>query len=228
MRLYKHRLLHVLSALGFLIALLACSILPTPSPETATPTPTSTATPTPTPTTATQAAPTSAPTPTPTPTKETVPQPVPTTPAPEPSRCEGLAGQLEVQVLVGPADAVGLEPVAVGSVPFAVTSSEPPYLVQGQGPISYEAVLEKEWGSYTVTMDLSTSVQGECSGPAGAEQLDMSLELTGEQLVVVDAEGFHGEYPWSGTQTRELAFPLEEGATAEGEGWAVVLHLGGR
>ena len=52
------------------------------------------------------------------------------------------------------------------------------------------------------------------------------LEMSGEQLVVVDAEGFYGEYPWSGTQTRDLSYPLEEGATAQGEGWAVVLHLG--
>jgi hypothetical protein len=153
---------------------------------------------------------------------------VATTPAPPPSRCEGLAGQLEIQVLVGPAEAVGLEPVAVGSVPFAVTGSEPPYLVQGQGPISYEATLQEAWGTYAVTMELDTAVQGDCSGHAGGERLDVALEMTGEQLVVVKAEGFEGEYPWSGTQTRELTFPLEEGATAQGEGWVIVLHLGGR
>jgi hypothetical protein len=151
---------------------------------------------------------------------------VATTPPPPPSRCQGLGGQLEVQVLVGPAEAVGLEPVAVGSVPFAVTGSEPPYLVQGQGPISYEATLQQAWGTYVVTMELDNAVQGTCSGEAGGEQLDLVLEMTGEQFVEVKAEGFHGEYPWSGTQTRELSFPLEEGATAEGEGWAVVLHLG--
>jgi hypothetical protein len=165
-------------------------------------------------------------TPTPTPTPTTKPLPIATTPAPETSRCQGLAGQLEVQVLVGPAEAVGLEPVAVGSVPFSVTSSEPPYLVTGQGPISYEAQLPREWGTYTVNMDLQTGVQGECSGASGSEQLDLTLEMTGEQLVVVEAEGFHGEYPWSGTQSLPLAFPLQDGATAEGEGWVVVLHLG--
>jgi hypothetical protein len=141
------------------------------------------------------------------------------------SRCQGLAGQLEIQILVGPAEAVGLEPVAVGSVPFAVTTSAPPYLVEGQAPISYKDTLTQQWGTYDVTMDMETAVQGECSGQAGSEQLDLVLELTGEQLVVVDAEGFHGEYPWSGTESRNLTFPLEEGATAQGEGWAVVLHL---
>jgi hypothetical protein len=150
------------------------------------------------------------------------------TDAPAASRCQGLAGQLEVQVLVGPAEAVGLEPVAVGNVPFAVTSSEPPYLVTGQGPISYEASLSQEWGSYSVTMDLATAVQGECVGEAGGERLEMVLEMSGEQLVVVNVGGQEWQYPWAGTQTRELAFPLEEGATAQGEGWAVVLHLGSR
>lgn len=42
----------------------------------------------------------------------------------------------------------------MGSVPFAVTTSELPFLVQGQGPISYEGTLEQEWGTYVVTMDL--------------------------------------------------------------------------
>lgn len=164
---------------------------------------------------------TSTPTPSPEP-----PGPDAPTPPPVASRCEGLVGQLEVQVLVGPAEAVGLEPVAVGNVPFAVTTSAPPYLVEGQGPISYEATLVQEWGTYEVTMDMQTAVQGQCSGEAGGEQLDLVLEMAGEQLVVVEAEGFQGEYPWAGTQTRDLAFPLEEGAMAQGEGWAVVLHLG--
>ena len=66
------------------------------------------------------------------------------------------------------------------------------------------------------------------SGQAGGEQLDLVLEMTGEQLVVVKAEGFQGEYPWSGTQTRELTFPVEEGATAQGEGWIISLHLDSR
>jgi len=150
----------------------------------------------------------------------------PATAKPAASRCAGLSGQLEIQVLVGPAEAVGLEPVAVGSVPFAVVAADPPYLVQGQGPISYEATLELEKGAYIVTMDLDMTVEGECSGQAGAEQLALTLEMTGEQLVVVDVEGFHGEYPWAGTQSRDVVLPLEEGATAQGEGWGVVLHLG--
>ena len=166
-------------------------------------------------------------TPTPTPTAE--PVVMPPTPVPEPaSRCQGLSGTLEVQVLVGPAEAVGLEPVAVGDVPFAVTTEQPPYYVQGQAPLSYEAVLEQEWGTYTVNLDLDMAVSGECTGQDGSEQLALLLEMTGEQMIEVQAEGFHGEYPWSGTQTRDLTFPLEEGASAEGEGWVVVLHLGSR
>ena len=164
---------------------------------------------------------------TPTPTPTAGPVVIPPTPTPSvASRCQGLSGTLEVQVLVGPAEAVGLEPVAVGDVPFAVTTEQAPYLVQGQAPITYEAVLEEEWGTYTVNMDLDMAVSGECMGSDGNEQLDLLLEMSGEQFVEVQAEGFHGEYPWSGTQTRDLSFPLQEGATAEGEGWVVVLHLG--
>ena len=171
----------------------------------------------------------SAATATPTPTPTAGPMMSPPTPAPSvTSRCQGLSGTLEVKVLVGPAEAVGLEPVAVGEVPFAVTTEQPPYLVQGQAPISYEAVLEEEWGTYTVNMDLDMAVSGDCSGEDGSERLDLLLEMSGEQMVEVQAEGFHGKYPWSGTQARDLSFPLEEGATAEGEGWVVVLHLGNR
>lgn len=214
MHLHKNRPRHVGFALCLLIALAACGGSPTPAPPTATRVPAEPVEP--------------SPTPTPTPTPTAGPLPVASTPTPPPSRCEGLAGQLEIQVLAGPAEVVGLEPVAVGSVPFAASGSAPPYLVQGQGPISYEATLPQAWGSYAVTMDLDVAVQGECSGPAGGEQLDLALEMAGEQLVVVDAEGFYGEYPWAGTRTQELTLPLEEGATAEGEGWAVVLHLGSR
>jgi hypothetical protein len=231
MSLHKNRPRHVLLTVFLLITMAACGVNSTPPPEAATSAPTEPATstpetarPSPTPTTAAQELLDSTPTPTATPTVG--PQSVTITPTPAASRCEGLTGQLEIQVLVGPAEAVGLEPVAVGSVPFAVTGSGPPYLVQGQGPISYEATLQQVWGSYAVTMELDMAVQGDCSGQAGGEQLDLVLEMTGEQLVVVEAEGFHGEYPWSGTQTRDLTFPLEEGATAQGEGWVVVLHLG--
>ncbi len=175
--------------------------------------------PSPTPTTALV----STPTPTATPTVAAAPAATeqPTTA----SRCERLSGQLEIQVLVGPAEAVGLEPVAVGSVPFAVTGLGQPYPITGQAPVSYEATLTQAWGTYTVTMDLDVSVQGECSGAPGNERLDLVLEMTGEQLVVVDAEGMYGEYPWSGTHTRKVSFPLEDGAQAEGEGWIIVLHL---
>jgi hypothetical protein len=164
-------------------------------------------------------------TPSPTPTAEFPVQPA--TPSPSVvSRCQGLGGTLEVQVLVGPAEAVGLEPVSVGDVPFAVTAQQPPYLVEGQAPISYEAVLEERWGTYTVSMDLELAVSGECTGDAGSERLDLILEMVGEQLVVVEAEGFQGEYPWSGSHSLNLSFPLQEGASAQGEGWVVVLHLG--
>ncbi len=208
--------------------LAACGGSPSPEVETTSPPPTAEpqdATSTPTPTVPAAEAATVTPTPSPTPTAE--PLVLPATPSPSvASRCQGLSGALEVQVLVGPAEAVGLEPVSVGDVPFSVTTQEAPYWVEGQAPIVYEAVLEEKWGTYTVTMDLETAVSGECMGEAGSELLDLVLDMSGEQLVVVESEGFSGEYPWAGTHALDLSFPLEEGATADGEGWVVVLHLG--
>ena len=141
------------------------------------------------------------------------------------SRCEGLIGQLEMQVLVGPADVVGLEPIAVGEIPFAVVAEGEMYLVQGNGTSSYQEILEKDWGTYTVSFDMVGTLEGECSGQPGSEELNIIVEMSGEQMVEVRAEGFQGDYPWSGTQNFDLSFPLEDGATVEGEGWAFILHL---
>jgi hypothetical protein len=221
MNLCNGRAWHILLILCLTVTLSTCGGTPTRQPVAPEPPATATPAPTPLPEPQERAAATS--TPTPTATAGTLPGV--STPASTASRCEGLTGQLEVQVLVGPAEAVGLEPIAVGSLPFAVTTLAPPYLVEGQGPISYEATLAEDWGTFAVTMDMQTTVQGECSGEAGGERLDLVLEMSGEQLVVVEAEGFYGEYPWTGTETRDLTFPLQEGATAQGEGWAVVLHL---
>ncbi len=142
-----------------------------------------------------------------------------------PSKCAGFAGELEVQVLVGPADVVGLEPVAVGSIPIAEISGGAPYLIQGSGGINYSDILIQEWGTYEVTMNLDLTVTGECNADGTSEELLLVVEMSGTQLVVVTAEGFQGEYPWEGTQTLDLAFFLEEGASAAGEGYVIVLHL---
>lgn len=83
------------------------------------------------------------------------------------SRCAGLTGKLELQLLVGPADAVRLEPFAVGQIPFSVVSNEEPYLVEGAGPITYENALEAVWGTYTVVFDADLAATGECSGAGG-------------------------------------------------------------
>jgi hypothetical protein len=130
-----------------------------------------------------------------------------------------------VQVVVGPAEAAGLEPVAVGSVPFSVTSDDASYIVQGGGAISYADILVKEWGTYEVTLDLQANLRGECVAEADGQALEVTLAMAGEQMVKVDAEGFQGEYPWAGDVSLDLTFPLVDGATAQGEGWVLVLHL---
>jgi hypothetical protein len=138
------------------------------------------------------------------------------------SPCDGLSGEIEVFVLVGPAAAVGLEPFSVGRVPFSVSGGGEPYVVQGQGHIPYSDVLTADWGTYSVTLDLDVAIGGECVESAG---LDVVLDVSGSQFVEVEAESFHGEYPWEGEHTFNLVFPLVDGASAQGEGWAFVLHL---
>jgi len=141
------------------------------------------------------------------------------------NRCEGLSGTLELKVLVGPSDAVGLEPVAIGEIPFTIQNDGESYSVQGGGALTYNEVLEEEWGSYTVNFDMEALINGECMDSEGVSQLNLNLNASGNQMVEVRSEGFQGDYPWSGTHDFDLVFPLEEGAQREGEGWLLVLHL---
>lgn len=146
-------------------------------------------------------------------------------PTPSMNICEGLGGELEMQVLVGPSEAVGLEPLAIGAIPFSVISGDGAHVVQGSGSISYQDVLEEEWGTYTVYFDLEATASGECVGDPQSEVLNITVTTSGEQYVEVRSEGFQGDYPWSGSHEFNLSFPITEGATAEGEGWVFVLHL---
>lgn len=139
--------------------------------------------------------------------------------------CAGLGGSLEMQVLVGPADAVGLEPVAVGNVPFSIVSSDGANIAQGSGSINYQNVLVEVWGTYTVSFDMVASVSGGCVASEQGGVLNLTISTSGEQLVEVEAEGFQGSYPWAGSPEISISLPIEEGAMAEGEGWVFVLHL---
>ena len=140
--------------------------------------------------------------------------------------CAGLTGSVEMQILVGPSEAVGMEPVAVGRIPFTVVSGDGGYIVEGGAPINFdEQVYEAEWGTYTVNFDADTEVQGSCISSDGTATLDLRVIMEGEQMVSIRAEGFSGDYPWSGTQTLDVTLPAEEGATQSGEGWTLVLHL---
>ena len=210
----------------FLLAT-ACTSPPTPeaarATATPTPTPTSTATveltPTATPVVVAgdgDGRPTPSQPPTATPTR---------TPAAIPNPCIGLSGELEAKITVGPAEVVGLEPAAVGSIPFAVTTEEPPYLVQGETNISYQDTLQKEWGTYSVSLQMQMTIDGVCTDVENTPRLDLTVLTSGDQTVEVSAGEFQQTYPWSGENSLNLSFPLEEGATASGEGWTFVLHL---
>lgn len=141
------------------------------------------------------------------------------------SRCKDLSGSLELQVLVGPGDAVGLESFVVGEIPFSIHEVGESFSVQGGDSLNYHEVLEEEWGTFSVDFDMEASIKGHCVDNEDNGQLDLILEATGDQMVEVRSEGFQGDYPWSGTHEFELSFPLEEGAQQKGEGWVLVLHL---
>ena len=55
--------------------------------------------------------------------------------------------------------------------------------------------------------------------------VNMTVETCGEQMVEIRADGFSGDYPWSGKHMLNLTFSLESGLSAEGESWAFILHL---
>lgn len=197
---------------SFVLLVVACSPAP-PAGPTAKPSPTLTAIPTAAPHTAT---PTVTATPTTTPTAAAAAQQV--------SPCQGLAGSLEIQILVGPSDAVGLEPQAVGTLPWQVTTETPPYRLSGNTSISYQDTLARDWGTFDVQMEMTMTADGTCE-EVGDGSLTMTITMEGQQLVTVTSEGFNAEYPWAGTQTRIVTFPIQDGAMASGEGWAFVLHL---
>jgi hypothetical protein len=140
--------------------------------------------------------------------------------------CEGLSGTLELQLLVGPSEAVGLEPYTFAVIPFQVAKEGNSYLITAAGPIDYyEAVLEADWGTFAVQFEGETSVSGECVSTEAVSQLTFLVEMTGEQTVVVNVEGMETTYPWAGTPQIEAALPIMDGAQVTGEGWSLILHL---
>jgi hypothetical protein len=142
--------------------------------------------------------------------------------------CLGLSGILELQLLVGPSEAVGLAPFTFAEVPFAVDVVDNTYLVVGNGPVQfYEDVYEADWGSFSVTFEGETLLEGTCLAVLEPGQLDVTITMTGQQTVVVTVEGMETSYPWTGSPTIEASLPLVDGAEAVGEGWMLILHLDG-
>ena len=200
-------------ALGMVIVIMACNLS---SSDKATPTPTVTPTP--------KATVTITLTPTTTPTITIDDSSVPTS-TPSPNQCEGLSGEIEMQIMVGPAEAVGLEPFAVGSIPFTVKSEGEAFVIEGGGTIDYQQTLEEEWGTYSVELAANANINGDCQGDQPIGVLHMIIEMSGEQYVEVRSEGYQGDFPWSGSQEFNLSFPIEEGSAVQGEGWEFLLHL---
>ena len=140
--------------------------------------------------------------------------------------CEGLSGALEMQILVGPSEAVGMEPFAIGKVLFSVVTNIEPYLIEGGGPINFDQqVFSAEWGTYTVAFDAESAITGICISTEDEEVLKLDVVMQGEQLIEVEVEGVQMSYPWSGTPELSVNFAIEEGSRQEGEGWLLILHI---
>jgi len=140
--------------------------------------------------------------------------------------CKELSGNFEMQILVGPAEVADLEPFGIGSIPFSVESDQGLYLVQGEGTIDFEDELEAVWGTYTVFFDMLGVVDGECTQNDDGAVLDIIFNMTGDQVFIVDAPGMmQTEYPKSFDYEFDYSFPVVDGATESGEGWALILHL---
>lgn len=140
--------------------------------------------------------------------------------------CENLNGTFELQLLIGPSEAVGLSPYTFAKIPFQVVKDSNSYLVEGGGAVEYyEDILTADWGSFAVTFDGVTSVSGECLSTGDEATLNTLIEMTGQQIVVVTVEGVEYTYPWEGSPQVEASFPLLDGAQVSGEGWALTLHI---
>ena len=139
--------------------------------------------------------------------------------------CEGFSGKLDVSVMAGPGAAVGLEPFAIGSFPVSASFQDGIYQVTGGGPADYYDLYSADWGTYEVTMDLDISIEGICDPSSDPGKLDLTVTMSGSQNVVVESPGLSGEYPWNGTNSVNMVLPINEGASAAGEGWQCVLHL---
>ncbi len=142
-----------------------------------------------------------------------------------PNICNGLSGNLEMQVKVGPAEVAGLEPLGIGTIPLYVEPSAGAYKVSGYGIIDFQDQLDKDWGFYVVTFDSTATLNGLCIGDENSGVLEVTVLTEGEQLVQVFVGETEWSYPWSGEYTFDLEFPIEDGAVVSGEGWAFVLHL---
>ncbi len=136
--------------------------------------------------------------------------------------CQDLSGVLEVELLVGPADAVGLEPVTIGEIPFSVVSGGE---IVGSTYLTYEGELEAEWGTYTVYFEGDVFLTGTCQDGSDGDILDLNVEFIGEQRVEVNVGGVVQEYPWSGSADVDISLPVQDGAREGGEGWSFVLRI---
>lgn len=140
--------------------------------------------------------------------------------------CEGLSGALELQLLVGPSEAVGLTPYTFATIPFTVVREGNVFLVRGNGPVAYyEDVLEEDWGTYTVQFEGEITVSGTCVATEAPGVINFYVQMDGEQMIVVVVEGMEHTYPWVGMPSIMASFPILDKEKQSGEGWVLELHI---
>ena len=167
------------------------------------------------------------------PLKDSDPTPTPTdqgglvvTDNPTTNPCQGLTGTLKLEILVGPSEAVGLEPITLGNIPFSVNQEGESYTVDGGGPLEfYSDVLSAEWGTFTVTFEGNITISGECVSSGDDAELQLQIEMVGDQNVEIVYDGTRMNYPWSGSNQISATLPVADGATEVGEGWLLTLYL---
>ena len=176
-------------------------------------------------------------TPTPTATPTLQPPPAKDTPTPaQQSACEGLEGELEVQLVLPYAAAADLDPIAAGTLSLTIDPETD--LVQGHGHISYDETQTwtDEEGKETteVFLELDLQLEGVCNEGSNGEELQFTLDAVHQEeqgsTTCAYPPGECKDSPVMGPleQSFDLEFPLEDGYTVEREDWTTwtfVIHL---
>jgi len=136
-----------------------------------------------------------------------------------------MYGRIEVRVVVSEASGL-VDPFTIGEIPFEVTTQYAPYRVAGRSKLIYKNKTEVDWGSYKGDINLLGTITGQCMTGENDGELRLTINMSGNQFVVIRSKGFNKQIPWSGGASIPLTFGYSEGYTMAGEEWLFILHKG--